>query len=89
MSVIIAGISNSRVLVGEGDSRLWVSFSRTKEARQNGDHSAWVRRMVRHIMPEEEEWLELEYAAGGSWLKATKVSSAVDSLSEVPSADLL
>ena len=89
MSVIIAGISNSRVLVGEGDSRLWVSFSRTKEARQNGDHSAWMRRMVRHVMPEEEEWLELEYAAGGSWLKATKVSSAVDSPPEVPSADLL
>ena len=78
MSVVIATIANSTVGLGDGDSKLWASYSRTREQRTNGDHAAWVRRTVRKIAPMQEDWLEVEYSAGGVWLRGHKIASAVD-----------
>ena len=82
MSVIIATLANTTVLLGDTDRKLWASFSRTKEARMNGDHAAWLCRIVRKASPDKEEWLELDYAAGAGWIAEAKVSSAIDPLPE-------
>ena len=78
MSVIVAAISNTAVILGDGEAKLWASFSRSREARQNGDHAAWMRRVIRKVSPGQEEWLEVEYGAGAAWLRGQKFCSAVD-----------
>ena len=61
----------------DGDRRrLWCSFSRTKEARANGAHAAWVRRTVRHLLPAAEERLETDYPSGTCWIGMAKIASA-------------
>ena len=67
MSVVIAAISNTTVQLGSGN-KLWASFSKSKEARMNGDWCAWVRRMVRRADDSQETGLETEYTTGTCWL---------------------
>ena len=79
MAAVIAAVSATEFQVGAEDGerrRLWCSFSRTKEARANGAHAAWVRRTVRHLDPAAEERLETDYPSGTCWIGMAKIASA-------------
>ena len=77
MSVVIAAVANTTVLLGGGnDNKLWASYSKSREARQNGDLCAWIRRTVRSVDSQQEGAFEPEYANGTSWLHGVRVSSA-------------
>ena len=82
MSVVIAAVANTSVSIGGGEHKMWASYSRSKEARANGDHCAWIRRTIRKVAPMQEDWLEVEYAAGGAWFRGKKIASAVEKIPE-------
>ena len=83
MSVVIAAISNTTILLGPGDTnKLWCSYSKPKEARMNGGHSAWVRRLVRALDSTREQLLEAEYSTGSCWLHGKRVCAANDKLED-------
>ena len=88
MSVVIAALANSTVLLGDGSTRLWASYSKSKEARQKGDFCAWVRRCVRALDPKQEPFFEPEYANGTSWLHGERVASATLPPPDCPEGDL-
>ena len=81
MSVVIAAIANTTIFLGPGDSnKLWASYSKPKEARLNGGHSAWVRRLVRAVDSTQEQFLEAEYSTGSCWLHGKRVCAAIDKM---------
>ena len=83
MSVVIAAIANTTIYLGAGETnKLWSSYSKPKEARLNGGHSAWVRRLVRSLDGSQEQFLEAEYSSGACWLHGKKVCSAVEAVPE-------
>ena len=44
----------------------------------NGNHAAWVRRVIRTLAPSQETSFEPEYAKGTCWFQGVKVASAVE-----------
>ena len=76
MQALVAALSTSQVYLGSDQHKLWVAFSRPKEARLNGNHAAWVRRAIRAVDEGQEAHLEAEYATGTCWLHGSKISSA-------------
>ena len=55
MQAVVAALSNSNVFLGSDQNKLWVSFSKPKETRLNGNHAAWIRRSVRSTDRDQEE----------------------------------
>ena len=76
MQAVVAALSNSNVFLGSDQNKLWVSFSKPKETRLNGNHAAWIRRSVRSTDRDQEKGLEADYQTGTVWLHSSKVASA-------------
>ena len=78
MASIVSAIATTEVRVGPGGKRMFATFSKLRELRERGDHSAWIRRTIRSLNADQESALEVEYNTGGAWLHGRKIASAVD-----------
>ena len=84
MQTIVSTISNTEGRVGTEGRVMFAMFSKPKEVRERGDHSAWVRRALGGLHPDQERHLEVEYNSGGAWLHRKKIASALDRSASSP-----
>ena len=73
MAAIVSAIGSTEARIGSEGKRMFAAFSKPKHQRERGDHSAWVRRSIRAIKADQEQWLEVEYNTGGAWLHGRRV----------------
>ena len=88
MASIVSAIATTEVRVGPGGKRMFATFSKPRELRERGDHSAWIRRTIRSLNADQESALEVDYNTGGAWLHGRKIASAVDAPGDQQGEDL-
>ena len=88
MASIVGAIAATEVRVGSDGKRMFATFSKPREVRERGDHSAWIRRTIRSLKADQESALEVEYNTDGTWLHGRKIASAVDAPGDHQGEDL-